>query len=127
MNKVESRIKLLREELEQLNYDYYMLSMPVVSDRLYDEKMRELQELEQQFPMYADPDSPTLRVGSDLSKEFEQVVHRYPMLSLGNTYSKEEIFEFYARIERSLNEPFELVAELKYDGTSISLFMKMED
>ena len=121
MNKVESRIKLLREELEQLNYDYYMLSMPVVSDRLYDEKMRELQELEQQFPMYADPDSPTLRVGSDLSKEFEQVVHRYPMLSLGNTYSKEEIFEFYARIERSLNEPFELVAELKYDGTSISL------
>ena len=121
MNEVESRIKSLREELKQLNYDYYMLSMPVVSDRLYDEKIRELQELEKQYPAYFDPDSPTQRVGSDLSKEFEQVVHRYPMLSLGNTYSKEELVEFYERIARSLNEPFELVAELKYDGTSISL------
>jgi DNA ligase (NAD+) len=98
-----------------------MLSMPVVSDRLYDEKMRELQELEKQFPAYADPDSPTQRVGSDLSTAFAQVAHRYPMLSLGNTYSKEEITDFYERISRSLNEPFELVAELKYDGSSISL------
>ena len=121
MNKIELRIKLLRDELERHNYDYYMLSMPVISDRLYDEKMRELQELEKQFPEYADPDSPTQRVGSDMSKEFVQVAHRYPMLSLGNTYSKEEITDFYERIGRSLNEPFELVAELKYDGTSISL------
>ena len=121
MNEVESRIKLLRDELEQLNYDYYMLSMPVVSDRLYDEKMRELMDLEKLYPEYADLDSPTQRVGSDLSKEFEQVLHRYPMLSLGNTYSKEEIVDFYERITRSLNEPFELVTELKYDGTSISL------
>ena len=98
-----------------------MLSMPVVSDRLYDEKIRELQDLEKLYPEYGDPDSPTQRVGSDLSKEFEQVLHRYPMLSLGNTYSKEEIVEFYDRITRSLNESFELVAELKYDGTSISL------
>ncbi len=98
-----------------------MLSMPVVSDRLYDEKMRELQELEQRFPEYANPDSPTQRVGSDLSKEFEQIEHQYPMLSLGNTYSKEEIVDFYERIARTLNEPFEIVAELKYDGTSISL------
>ena len=121
MNNVESRIKLLRKELEQLNYDYYMLSMPVVSDRLYDEKMRELQDLEKLYPEYADPDSPTQRVGSDLSKEFEQVLHRYPMLSLGNTYSKEELVDFYERIARLLNESFELIAELKYDGTSISL------
>ena len=121
MNEIESRIKSLREELEQHNYDYYMLSMPVVSDRLYDEKMRELQDLEKQFPEYADIDSPTQRVGSDLSKEFIQVAHQYPMLSLGNTYSKAEITDFYERIGRSLNEPFELVAELKYDGTSISL------
>ena len=121
MNEIESRIKLLREELEQHNYDYYMLSMPVISDSLYDAKMRELQDLEKQYPEYADTNSPTQRVGSDLSKEFEQVAHRYPMLSLGNTYSKEEIVEFYERIGRSLNEPFEIVAELKYDGTSISL------
>jgi len=121
MNEIFSRIKLLREELEQHNYDYYMLSMPAVSDCLYDEKMRELQELEKQFPEYSDLDSPTQRVGSDLSKEFVQVAHRYPMLSLGNTYSKEEITDFHERVARSLNEPFELVAELKYDGTSISL------
>ena len=121
MNEIESRIKSLREELEQHNYDYYMLSMPVVSDRMYDEKMRELQDLEMQFPEFANIDSPTQRVGSDLSKEFVQVAHRYPMLSLGNTYSKGEITDFYERIARALNEPFELVAELKYDGTSISL------
>ncbi|MDR2232469.1 MAG: NAD-dependent DNA ligase LigA [Tannerella sp.] len=121
MNEIESRIKALRKELEQHNYDYYMLSMPVISDRLYDEKMRELQDLEKQYPEYADPDSPTQRVGSDLSKEFAQVTHRYPMLSLGNTYSKEEIADFYERISRTLNEPFEIVAELKYDGASISL------
>ena len=121
MNNIETRIRLLREELEQYNYDYYMLSMPLISDRLYDEKMRELQELEKSYPEYADPDSPTQRVGSDLSKEFIQVEHRYPMLSLGNTYSKEEITDFYARINRTLNEPFEIIAELKYDGTSISL------
>ena len=121
MNEIESRIKALREELEQHNYDYYMLSMPVISDRLYDEKMRELQDLEKKYAEYADPDSPTQRVGSDLSKEFAQVAHRYPMLSLGNTYSKGEITDFYERISRALNEPFEIVAELKYDGTSISL------
>ena len=124
MNKIVSRIKSLREELEQHNYDYYMLSMPVISDHLYDEKMRELQDLENEFPEYADPDSPTQRVGNDISKEFEQVAHQYPMLSLGNTYSKAEITDFHERISRSLNEPFELVAELKYDGTSISLIYK---
>ena len=84
--------------------------------------MKELQDLEAAHPEYYDPNSPTQRVGSDLSKEFEQVQHRYPMLSLGNTYSEEEVRDFYERTERSLNEPFEIVAELKYDGTSISLW-----
>lgn len=121
MNDIESRIKLLREELEQHNYNYYVLSMPTISDRLYDEKMKELQTLEVENPDFFDPNSPTQRVGSDLSKEFEQVEHQYPMLSLSNTYSEEEITDFYERTARALNEPFELVAELKYDGSSISL------
>ena len=118
---VKDKIKALREALEQHNYNYYVLSAPTISDREFDEMMKELQVLEEAHPEYADPHSPTQRVGSDLSKEFEQVVHKYPMLSLGNTYSEEEIRDFYERTERALNEPFEIVAELKYDGTSISL------
>lgn len=121
MAEIESKIKALREALEQHNYNYYVLSMPAISDREFDEMMKELQALEAEYPEYADPHSPTQRVGSDLSKEFEQVVHRYPMLSLGNTYSEDEVRDFYERIARDLNEPFEIVAELKYDGTSISL------
>ena len=118
---VKDKIKALREALEQHNYNYYMLSAPTISDREFDEMMKELQVLEEAHPEYADPHSPTQRVGSDLSKEFEQVVHKYPMLSLGNTYSEDEVKDFYERIARDLNEPFEIVAELKYDGTSISL------
>lgn len=121
MNGIENKIKSLREELEQHNYRYYVLSMPTISDKQYDEMMKELQLLEEQHPAFFDPHSPTQRVGSDLSKEFEQVPHRYPMLSLGNTYSREEVRDFYERTARTLNEPFEIVAELKYDGTSISL------
>ncbi|MCD7978255.1 MAG: NAD-dependent DNA ligase LigA [Tannerellaceae bacterium] len=121
MNEIESRIQSLRSALEQHNYDYYVLSNPTVSDREFDEMMKELEQLEEQHPEYADPLSPTQRVGSDLSKEFESVAHKYPMLSLSNTYSQEEIQDFYDRVARSLNEPFEIVAELKYDGTSISL------
>lgn len=118
---VEDKIKALREALEQHNYNYYVLSAPTISDREFDEMMKELQVLEEAHPEYADPHSPTQRVGSDLSKEFEQVVHKYPMLSLGNTYSEDEVKDFYERIARDLNEPFEIVTELKYDGTSISL------
>ena len=118
---VKDKIKALREALEQHNYNYYVLSAPTISDREFDEMMKELQVLEEAHPEYADPHSPTQRVGSDLSKEFEQVVHKYPMLSLGNTYSEDEVKDFYERIARDLNEPFEIVAELKYDGTSISL------
>lgn len=121
MNEIEAKIKSLRDELEQHNYNYYVLSNPTVSDREFDEMMKGLEALEKAYPEYADPTSPTQRVGSDLSKEFEQVIHKYPMLSLSNTYSEEEVRDFYERTERLLNEPFEVVAELKYDGTSISL------
>ena len=121
MDIFASRIQELREELERHNYNYYVLSAPTISDFEFDQKMRELQELEQAYPAYDDPDSPTHRVGSDLSKEFSKVVHNYPMLSLGNTYSQAEVSDFYEQVSRGLNEPFELVAELKYDGTSISL------
>ena len=119
--EIKEKIQSLREALEQHNYNYYVLSAPTISDRAFDEMMKELQQLEEKYPEYADPHSPTQRVGSDLSKEFEQVVHQYPMLSLGNTYSEGEVKDFYERIARDLNEPFEIVAELKYDGTSISL------
>ena len=121
MDIFASRIQELREELERHNYNYYVLSAPTISDFEFDQKMRELQELEQAYPAYDDPDSPTHRVGSDLSKEFAKVVHKYPMLSLGNTYSQAEVSDFYEQVSRGLNEPFELVAELKSDGTSISL------
>ena len=118
---VKEQIEALRKELEQHNYKYYVLSAPVISDQEFDAKMKTLQELEAAHPEYYDVNSPTQRVGSDLTKDFVQVTHRYPMLSLGNTYSEEEVRDFYERIARSLNEPFEIVAELKYDGTSISL------
>jgi len=121
MYEIESRIRQLREELEQHNYRYYVLSAPSISDKAFDDRMKELQSLEVQYPEYADPLSPTQRVGSDLSKDFKQVEHQYPMLSLGNTYSEGEIRDFYDRTARMLNEPFEIVAELKYDGSSISL------
>lgn len=121
MNEIEVRIVALRRELEQHNYNYYVLSAPTISDREFDEKMKELEKLEAEHPEFYDADSPTQRVGSDLTKEFRQVAHRYPMLSLGNTYSEEDVRYFYERIERTLGEPFEIVAELKFDGTSISL------
>ncbi len=121
MNEIKAKIDKLREELEQHNYNYYVASAPTISDRGFDEMMKQLEALEEAHPEFADPHSPSQRVGSDLSKEFVQVAHKYPMLSLSNTYSETEIQEFYERTERSLNEPFDIVAELKYDGTSIAL------
>lgn len=121
---IKEEIEALRAELNRHNYNYYVLSAPTISDHDFDEKMKRLQDLEAAFPKYADPDSPTQRVGSDLSKEFVQVEHKYPMLSLGNTYSEGDVKDFYDRISRSLNEPFEIVAELKFDGTSISVTYK---
>lgn len=115
------RIDQLREELHVHNYNYYVLNAPVISDLEFDKLMRELQDLEALHPEYYDPNSPSVRVGSDLNKNFTQVEHKYPMLSLGNTYSQAEVTEFYERVSKSLNEEFELCCEMKYDGTSISL------
>ena len=116
------RIDALRKELNQHNYNYYVLSAPTISDFEFDQKLKELQDLEKLHPEAFDPNSPTQRVGSDISKEFTQVAHKYLMLSLGNTYSREEVADFYQRVSKGLDgEPFEIVCELKYDGTSISL------
>ncbi len=117
------RIQQLREELNEHNYNYYVLSAPTITDYEFDRLMTELQDLERIHPEAFDSNSPTQRVGSDISKEFQQVAHRYPMLSLGNTYSREEVSDFYQRVEKGLGgEPFEIVCELKFDGTSISLW-----
>ena len=123
MNKeeIKNRIEELRKELNDHNYNYYVLSMPVISDFEFDRKLKELQELEKANPEFFDSSSPSQRVGSDINKAFKQVAHVYPMLSLSNTYSYEEVADFYQRVTKTLNEPFELICELKYDGTSISL------
>ena len=120
MNEVE-RIYQLREELHRHNHNYYVLNAPEIDDQTFDFLMRELQDLEAKHPECADENSPTMRVGSDLNKNFVQVVHKYLMLSLANTYSEAEVAEFYERVKKSLNEDFEICCEMKFDGTSISL------
>lgn len=118
----QERIAQLRSELHRHNHSYYVLNMPEISDFEFDRLMHELQDLEAEHPELYDPSSPTQRVGSDLTSEFVQVAHRYPMLSLGNTYSFEEVREFYERVQKVLgSESFELCCEIKYDGLSISL------
>lgn len=117
----KERIDWLRAELHRHNYNYYVLNAPEISDKEFDDLMRELQDLEKAHPEYADENSPTMRVGSDLNKNFTQVAHKYPMLSLGNTYSEGEVADFYERVKKALNEDFEICCELKFDGTSISL------
>lgn len=114
-------IDSLRRELHQHNHNYYVLNSPTISDFEFDAKMRQLQDLESRYPEFYDPLSPTQRVGSDITTSFNQVAHQYPMLSLANTYSEGEVSDFYQRVQKALNEDFELVCELKYDGTSISL------
>lgn len=121
MDQIKQEIEILREELNKHNYDYYVLSLPTISDFEFDKKLKQLSELESQHPEYFDPNSPTQRVGSDINKSFRQVKHKYPMLSLGNTYNEEEVTDFYNRVQKGLNDEFEIVCELKYDGTSISL------
>ncbi len=118
---IKERIDHLRAELHRHNYNYYVLNAPEISDRQFDDMMRELQDLEDAYPEYRDSNSPTMRVGSDINKNFVQVPHKYPMLSLGNTYSESEVADFYDRIKKALNEDFEICCELKFDGTSISL------
>ncbi len=115
------QIESLREELHRHNHNYYVLNTPSISDYEFDMKLKELQALETEHPEFSDPLSPTQRVGSDINTAFQQVEHQYPMLSLENTYSEGEVQDFYNRIEKLLHEKVELVCELKYDGTSISL------
>ena len=117
----KERILELRRILEYHNARYYIDNAPEISDREFDELMHELEGLEGRFPEMYDPNSPTQRVGQDINREFVQVEHRYPMLSLGNTYSEEELREFDARVRKVVGDAVEYVCELKYDGTSISL------
>ncbi|HQO48257.1 MAG TPA: NAD-dependent DNA ligase LigA [Paludibacteraceae bacterium] len=117
----QKEILQLREELNTHNYNYYVLNKPTISDFEFDAKLRQLQTLENAHPEYFDPNSPTQRVGSDLNTAFVQVEHKYPMLSLANTYSAGEVTDFYERVRKALNDDFEIVCELKYDGSSISL------
>lgn len=119
---IKKRINALSEELHQHNYNYYVLNSPTISDYEFDMKLKELQSLEDAYPEFRSPNSPTQRVGSDINQEFRQVAHRYPMLSLANTYNKEEVRDFYERVSTGLDgENFEICAELKFDGLSISL------
>lgn len=122
MDPETSRILQLREALHEHNYRYYVLNQPVISDQEFDFLMRELQDLEAKHPDMYDANSPTQRVGSDLNKEFVQVAHKYPMLSLANTYNRQEVQDFYNSIVKGLHgEPFDICCEMKYDGLSISL------
>jgi len=117
----QKRIQALVAELKQHNYNYYVLAMPTISDHDFDMKLEELAALEKQFPEFAEPDSPTQQVGGEITKEFETVRHKWPMMSLGNTYSEQELADFDQRIRKAIGNDFQYVCELKFDGLSISL------
>ncbi|MBQ2194356.1 MAG: NAD-dependent DNA ligase LigA, partial [Bacteroidales bacterium] len=122
--EARDRIEFLKKELERHNRNYYVLNAPTISDFEFDLLMSELQGLERMFPEFATEDSPTRHVGSDLAgkgSDFVQVPHRYPMLSLGNTYAREELYEFDARIRKTADKPYTYSCELKFDGTAICL------
>ena len=122
MSDERQRIEQLRRELHEHNYRYYVQNQPVIGDQEFDFMMHELQDLEARHPELYDPNSPTQRVGSDLSTEFRQVAHRYPMLSLANTYNEQDVREWYESVSKGLaGEPFDVCCEMKYDGLSISL------
>ena len=110
----KEEIEQLRRELEQHNYNYYVLNQPTISDYDFDQMMHHLEDLEMFYPQYADPNSPTQRVGSDLNQSFKAVAHKYPMLSLANTYNEGEVRDFYNRVKEGLEgEDFEICAEMK--------------
>lgn len=119
--EAKTQIQALTTELKQHNYNYYVLAMPTIADFDFDKKLEQLNKLEKEFPEFADPDSPTQRVGGDVTKEFVTVKHRWPMLSLGNTYNAQELVEFDQRIRKAIGDSFEYVCELKFDGLSMSL------
>lgn len=119
--EAKSRIETLSSELRQHSYNYYVLAMPTVSDFEFDKKLEELAALEKQFPEFLDPDSPSQQVGGFITKEFVTVRHKWPMLSLGNTYNEQELLDFDQRIRKAIGDDFEYVCELKFDGLSMSL------
>jgi len=118
---VKEKIEQLRTELHEHNYNYYVLDSPEISDYDFDMKLKELQELEEAHPDFEDPNSPSMRVGGEVTKNFETIVHDFPMYSLSNSYSKEDLDEWETRIQKIIEEPVEFTCELKYDGASISL------
>lgn len=122
--EAKKRIEALSSELRQHNYNYYVLAMPTITDLEFDKKLEELIDLETQFPELIDPDSPTQNVGGFITKEFKTVRHRWPMLSLGNTYNEQELLDFDERIKKAIGDNFEYVCELKFDGLSMSLTYK---
>jgi len=119
--EAQKRIRSISAELKQHNYNYYVLAMPTISDFDFDKKLEELIALEKQFPEFADEDSPTQRVGGFITKEFNTIRHKWPMLSLGNTYNEQELLDFDQRIRKAIGDNFEYVCELKFDGLSMSL------
>ncbi len=119
--EAKQRIDSLTAELKQHNYNYYVLAQPTISDFDFDHLLKQLAELEKQYPEYADPESPTQRVGGEVTKEFKTVRHRWPMLSLGNTYNAQELLDFDQRVRKAIGDNFEYVAELKFDGLSMSM------
>jgi DNA ligase (NAD+) len=119
--EAKKRIQSLTAELKQHNYNYYVLAMPTISDFDFDKKLEELVALETEYPEFIDPDSPTQNVGGFITKEFKTVKHKWPMLSLGNTYNEQELLDFDQRIRKAIGDNFEYVCELKFDGLSISL------
>ncbi|MHC1707607.1 MAG: NAD-dependent DNA ligase LigA [Bacteroidales bacterium] len=121
MEEVKLRIEFLRGEINRHNHNYYVLSAPLISDYDFDKLLEELILLENQYPQYFDPDSPSQRVGGEITREFRQLKHKYPMLSLGNTYSEQELIDFDERVRKVITEPFEYICELKYDGVAIGL------
>jgi len=121
ISAIKDTMDALVKELNQHSYNYYVLAMPTIADYEFDKKLEELNKLEKQYPEFADPDSPTLKVGGEITKSFVTVAHKWPMLSLGNTYNEQDLLDFDDRIRRSIGSNFEYVCELKFDGLSISL------
>jgi DNA ligase (NAD+) len=120
-NQAKHLIDTLTAELKQHNYNYYVLAQPTITDYDFDQKLKQLAELEKQHPELADPNSPTQKVGGEVTKEFKTVKHRWPMLSLGNTYNEQELLDFDQRVRKAIGDDFEYVVELKFDGLSMSM------
>ena len=119
--EIKEQIESIVKELNEHNYRYYVLAQPTLSDFEYDKKLEELAQLEKEYPEYLDPESPTIKVGGYITKEFETVRHKWPMLSLGNTYNEQDLKDFDERVRKVIGNDFEYVCELKFDGLSISL------